>query len=66
MTKQIRIENADTSHHRVMVQVWEKGCESADGSIGPDVMVSESPLDYPTSMVALYIHSTRYLVIKEV
>lgn len=61
MTKAIRIENADTSDHKVMVQVWEKSVGSE-----PDVLVSESPLDYPTAMTMLVIHSSRYLVIKEV
>jgi len=60
MTKSIRVENADTSDWKVTVQVWQVG---SDGT--PDTMVKELPLNYPTSMVTEYIHSSQYLVIKE-
>ena len=35
MTKAIRIENADTSDHKVVVQVWEKGQGDMDGNVAP-------------------------------
>ena len=59
MTKRIRIENADTSDHKVVVQIWEKG--------EPDRLVREINLDYPTAMTGdeVCIHSGRYLVVKE-
>ena len=60
MTKQIRIENADTSNYKVIVQVWHKGLNDE-----PDSMINEHPLDYPTSMLTEYIFDTQYLVIKE-
>jgi hypothetical protein len=62
MTKRIRIENADTSSHKVVVETWEK---RADGQ--PDVKVSEKSLDYPTAMTGedTYVTSTRYLVVRE-
>ena len=61
MTKAIRVENADTSDHKVMVQVWEK---PQDGSFAK--MVEEYPLNHPTSMVEQTIWKDHYLVIKEV
>lgn len=60
MTKSIRIENADTSAYKVVVETWEKGL---DGD--RDVKVGEHPLDHPTSMVTLSIWSNRYLVVRE-
>lgn len=63
MTKRVRIENADTSDFKVVVQVWDKGQNG-----GPDVLAREHRLDYPTAMTGddVYLTSTRYLVIKEV
>lgn len=62
MTKKVRIENADLSAYKVVVQVWEKGHDGA-----PDKMVFERHLDYPTAMTGddLYLTSTRYVVVKE-
>lgn len=63
MTKKVRIENADTSNYKVVVQVWDKGC---DGE--PDVMAFERRLDHPTAMTDddVCLTSTRYVVVKEV
>lgn len=63
MTKRVRIENADTSEYRVVVQVWEKSV--LDGQ--PDSLVREVSLDYPTAMTDddVYLTHTRYLVVKE-
>lgn len=62
MTKRVRIENADTSDYKVVVQVWDKTSEG-------DVLVEEVRLDYPTAMTGdhggVYLTSTRYLVVKE-
>ena len=62
MTKTVRIENADTSDWKVLVEVWEKGY---DGS--PDYIVKTVELNYPTAMTdsSVYITSTRYLIVKE-
>lgn len=62
MTKQVRIENADTAPYRVLVQVWDKG---ADGA--PDVLAKEVTLGHPTAMTGqdIYLTSTRYIVVKE-
>lgn len=63
MTKRVRIENADRSAYKVVVQVWDKGYP--DGQ--PDTMASERVLENPCDMTGdeTYITSTRYLVIKE-
>jgi hypothetical protein len=60
MTKKVRIENADTSNTKISVEVWDKG---RDG--GPDMLFSTIELNYPTFMAEIYVHSTRFLVIKE-
>jgi hypothetical protein len=61
MTKQVRIENADTGDYKLVVQVWDKG---PDGE--PDVLAHEHRLEYPTAMREDYVTSTRYIVVKEV
>lgn len=62
MTKVVRIENADNSPYKVIVQVWDKGFDGA-----PDVLALERNLDYPTAMTSseVYLTSTRYIVVKE-
>lgn len=61
MTKAIRVENADMSNHKVMVQVWEK---PIDG--GHAKMVIEYPLNQPTAMIEQTIWKNHFLVIKEI
>jgi uncharacterized protein (DUF2249 family) len=61
MTKSVRIENADTSDHKVVVQTWQK-CNEGE----PDVLISEHDLSHPTQMHEGLIHQHQYLVIKEV
>ena len=62
MTKLVRIENADTSSYKVVVEVWDKGVDGA-----PDVLAKTINLDHPTAMTGMdcYLTSTRYLVVKE-
>lgn len=62
MTKQVRIENADTANYKVVVEVWDKGAEGA-----PDVLAQVIPLANPCDMTGpgVYLTSTRYLVVKE-
>lgn len=31
MTKKVRIENADTTSYKVVVEVWDKGAQIPDG-----------------------------------
>lgn len=62
MTKCVRIENADTSAYKVVVQVWNK---SLDPNV-PDILEQEHRLDHPTFLKECYIHSGNYLLIKEV
>lgn len=62
MTKHVRVENADTSDYKVIVEVWDKGVDGA-----PDTLASTERLDYPTAMTSasVYLTSTRYLIVKE-
>ena len=62
MTKTVRIENADTSDYKVVVQIFEKGVNGAE-----DQLIKEVVLGHPTAMTGndVYITSTRYLVVKE-
>lgn len=60
MTKMVRIENADTSSYKVVVEVWQKW---DDGR--PDELVEKINLDGPTQLRECYIYSHRYLVVKE-
>lgn len=73
MTKHIRIENADTSDHKVVVEVWERGAVVAPNILDDSEMVREAdkliktvPLDHPTALIQETIWKERYLVIKEV
>ena len=61
MTKTVRIENADNSTFKVVVEVWDR---SYDGKT-PDVKVKEVELNYPTALFSDYITSHRYLVVRE-
>lgn len=69
MTKQVRIENADTGPYGVVVEVWDKGTQLPDGMGGfnqsPDTLVRTVELNHPTAMTDVYITNTRYLVVKE-
>jgi hypothetical protein len=66
MTKRVRIENADTSDHKLMVEVWDKGMALESGGVEPDTMVEKIPLMYPTEILEKYVHCSRYIVIKEI
>ena len=68
MTKRVRVENADTSDYKVIVQVWEKAVGAPPpADQAPDTLVTEIRLDFPTAMTGpdVFITNTRYLVIKE-
>lgn len=61
MTKKVRIENADATAERVIVEVWFKGQNGE-----PDTKQSERILPYPCNLADdLYVHSGCYLVVKE-
>jgi hypothetical protein len=61
MTKKVRIENADLSPYSVTVEVWDRGIEGS-----PDTLAYSRKLDFPTAMADdLYIHSGRFLVVRE-
>ena len=63
MTKQVRVENADTSSYKVVVEVWDRGYPAGQ----PDILAKTIRLDHPTAITGsdCYITSTRYLVVKE-
>lgn len=61
MTKRVRIENADATAFRVVVQLWER---TRDGR--PDMLVSEVRLVNPCDITEQTIHSDRYLIVAEV
>jgi len=68
MTKRVRIENADTSDYKVIVQLWDKGRDTTPDDPGmPDTLVKEVELNHPTAMTGddVYLTSTRYIVVKE-
>lgn len=62
MTKRVRIENADTSSYKVVVQVWDKGHYGK-----PDTLAFERELNNPCDITGddVYLTSTRYVVVKE-
>lgn len=60
MTKQVRIENADTSNHPVRVTTQVKNAEGQWVDEAYSVQ-----LDQPTAMTSQFIHSGRRLVIEE-
>ena len=64
MTKAVRIENADMSYHKLVVETWDKGAVG-----NPDTLAFSKVLEYPTAMAGhlgdLYVTSTRYIVIRE-
>lgn len=64
VTKKVRIENADTSNFKVVVQIWDKGYPEGE----PDKLYKEIPLNNPCDITGddVYLTSTRYLVVKEV
>lgn len=63
MTKRVRIENADMSNYKVVVEIWDKGYPEGE----PDKLAKTINLDFPTAMTGddCYLTSTRYMVIKE-
>ena len=61
MTKNIRIENADTSDWKVLVEVWDKGYPEGE----PDKLAKTVLLDNPTNQFYDYITSSRYLIVRE-
>ena len=67
MTKRVRIENADTSDYKIVVQIWDKSAILPPADVPPDTLVKEIELNHPTAMTGddCWITNTRYLVVKE-
>lgn len=65
MTKHVRVENADSGRDfKILVEVWDKGYPKGE----PDKLAFTENLDHPTAMTssAVYLTSTRYLVVREI
>lgn len=62
MTKAVRIENADTTNHKIRVfsQVWDETKQEWVSDGGTPVK-----LDYPTELVTTYVWATKRLIIEE-
>ena len=63
MTKQVRIENADNSNYKVVVEIWQK--EFKEDGTRSDRKVDVKILPNPTAMGDFYIWKDRYLIIRE-
>lgn len=64
MTKKVRVENADTSDWKVVVDIYDRKGPTCDPS--SDNLVETRKIHYPTQLAELYIHSSRYLLVREV
>lgn len=60
MTKKVRVENADNSSYKVVVQTWAKGQNGE-----PDKLLKEERATNPCDMVEGWIWTSQYLVVKE-
>lgn len=60
MTKKVRVENADISGFDVVVETWARGVDGA-----PDALQDTRALTHPCALDDFFIHSHRYLVVKE-
>lgn len=60
MTKKVRIENADTSNHKLVVQAWATSPSGAS-----DALIGERELNNPADLAEFYVHQGQYLVVKE-
>ena len=60
MTKSVRIENADTSNHKVRVREQVK----VNGE-WQDVTAPATNLDYPTAMALVTIWAEKRLIVEE-
>jgi hypothetical protein len=63
MTKIVRVENADESDRKVIVEVWQEDIERKDDV--PDTLLETIVLDNPGDIQALTVFPGCYLVIKE-
>ena len=60
MTKKVRVENADASNNKVIVQTWVKGQNGE-----PDTLKEERELNNPTDLGEFWVWQQQYVVIKE-
>ena len=60
MTKMVRVENADTTSTKLVVEVWVMD------QWNRPALEQTFKLDNPTEMACIAIYSKRWLVVKEV
>ena len=60
MTKKVRVENADGSNHKVVVQTWLKGQNGE-----PDTLKEERELNNPADMGDFWVWKEQYIIVKE-
>jgi hypothetical protein len=60
MTKLVRVENADTSNHKLRVFIEDR---QIDGNWVRDEGV---PLEAPTQLLSIHVHIHRRIVVEEV
>jgi hypothetical protein len=66
MTKTVRIENADTSSYKVIVEVWQQShSHPADAPPVAPVLIATHELGHPTALLTDYLTSDRFLLVKE-
>ena len=63
MTKNVRIENADTSSYKVRVRAQYKNAEGEWADAPPEEPVTK--LDFPAALQSLTIHSGKRLIVEE-
>jgi len=63
MTKNVRVENADTSSYRVRVRAQYKNADGEWVDAGPEEGAIELP--YPASLAQSTIHGTKRLIVEE-
>lgn len=61
MTKQVRIENADTAPYQVSVQTQDKDASGEWQNTGQPQL-----LQYPTAMAQVHLTSTRRFIVEEI
>lgn len=61
MTKHVRIENADTSNHKIRVTV-----QYLDNGVWVDAPAETDVLDLPTQMCTKTVWKTKRLIIEEI
>jgi hypothetical protein len=67
MTKRVRIENADSSTHRLVVQTWAipQGDPTALSDKSKHVLIDAKPLVNVCDLIDVWVHEYQYIIVKE-